>query len=112
MCFAWLLKHNRKRLIKDLKKGGINMAQLVHENITRDEYEAVDEGKVHYHVMKNENVEVGDLVNFNIVGDMLGEVTPTPEVFRVTHKLVHEANPGVAKGYAVVTLRRLVEAKK
>ena len=88
------------------------MAQLIHENITREEFEAVEEGKIHYHVMKNDNVEVGDYVNFNVIGEITGEVRSTKEIFLATHKLVHEANQGVAKGYAVVTLRRMVEAKK
>lgn len=88
------------------------MAQLIHENITREEFEAVEEGKIHYHVMQNDKVEVGDYVNFNIVSEIVGDVQPTKEIFLATHKLVHESNPGVAKGYAVVTLRRMVEAKK
>ena len=31
------------------------MAQLIHENITREEFDAVEEGKIHYHVMKNDS---------------------------------------------------------
>ena len=88
------------------------MAELVHTHIKQDEYDAIEDGKIHYHVMKEDEIEVGDFLNFNIVGELNGIVSPTKELFRCTHKLTNEGCPQIKKGYAIVTLRRMVDAKK
>lgn len=88
------------------------MAYLVYENVTPEEHEAIEEGKIHYHIMKEEKATVGDILSFNIAGTLTGEVTPTKDVFRITHVLKHDDCPHIAEGYAVCTIKRLVEAKK
>ena len=88
------------------------MAYLVYENVTAEEHEAIEEGKIHYHIMKDDKANVGDILSFNITSGLTGEVTPTKDVFRITHVLKHDQCPHIAAGYAVCTIKRLVEAKK
>lgn len=88
------------------------MANLVCENITTTEELALSEGKIHYHIMSEEKGDVGDILTFNIKSDLTGEITPTKDVFRITHILNHKECPFIAKGFAVFTIKKLVEAKK
>lgn len=88
------------------------MAYLVYENITQEEADAINDNKIHYHIMKDDKAQVNDILSFNIKSGLTGEVTPTKDVFRITHVLNHDECPHIAKGYAVCTIKRLVEAKK
>ena len=88
------------------------MPKLVLVDVHQGEFDSIVENKKHYHVMPAKEVNVGDYINFNIIGE-LNIVKDTPkELFVVVNKETYEQCKAIKKGFAIVTLKRMVASKK
>lgn len=90
----------------------MKMAKLIVEEITPDELELISDKKINYHLIKQEKANVGNLITFSKKTELLKDPIPTNDIYKVTHVMTREECPHIAKGFAIVTIRQMVESKK